>query len=81
MEKEMIPYIDRLEEIYTSKMNEEKVNNFLWDLIKDWRVYYVRFMDPRRQSVQNQQPIIEGKIKDELIEELAEGIEKEVISE
>ena len=39
-------------------------------------------MEPRISSVQqSKQPIIEGKIKDELIEDLAEGIEKEVISE
>lgn len=81
MEKEVLPYIQQLEEVYASNMNEEKVNHLLWDLIKTWRLYYVRFMDPRRQLQQSQQPMIEGKIKDELIEELAEGIEKEVISE
>lgn len=81
MEKEVIPYINQLEDVYANKMDEEKVNSLLWDLIKSWRVYYVRFMEPRRQAPQNQQPIIEGKIKDELVEELAEGIEKEVISE
>ena len=38
-------------------------------------------MKSNKQYIQNQQPIIQGKIKDELIQELAEGIEKEVISE
>jgi len=82
IEKEILPLVVQLEGIYAEGMNEEAVNKFMWDLIKIWRLCFVRFMEPRISSVQqSKQPIIEGKIKDELIEDLAEGIEKEIISE
>jgi len=81
-EKELMPFIEQLEKINSNNtIDETKVNDLIWILIKKWRMYYVQFMEPNRQSIQNQQPIIQGKIRDELIEELAEGIEKEVISE
>lgn len=79
IEKEVIPYVNKLEELHNEKMEQEKTDNLLWDLIKTWRLYYVRFMDLRPQ--QQQQLTIEGKIKDELIDELADGLEKEMINE
>lgn len=82
IKKEVLPLIDQLNEVFSKDMNEDLVNKLMWDLIKNWRLYYVRFMEPRKTSIQqSKQPIIEGKIKDELVDELAEGIEKEVISE
>ena len=78
---EVIPHIKKLEELHGNGMHEEQVNDLLWKLIKEWREYYIRFLEPSKQPIQSKIPIIEGRIKDELVKELAEGIEKEVIGE
>lgn len=78
---EILPLIKKLQEIYENNIEEKQINNLLWDLIKKWRIYYIQFMEPIIQLNQTQPLIIEEKIKDELVKELAEGIEKEVINE
>lgn len=77
--KEVVPKIDRF---FTAieKKDENFVNDFLWDMIKEWRLYYLRFLEFRRQVKKKlkDQPVMDEQTKSELVDELAEGLEKEI---
>jgi len=80
IEKEVLPDIEKLSSILTESNNEVVINDFLWDLIKKWRIDYIRFLEPRRTG----QPQYQGQllanepVKSELVDELAKGLEEEV---
>ena len=80
MEEEVIPLVDSLLKLQENNFEEDSVNEFLWKLICKWRLYYIKFLEARtiKQS-QNKKPVIGEKIKDELVDELVEGIETEVV--
>ena len=51
-------------------------------MIKSWRLYFVRFLERARPSIsEGKKPVLNEKIKEEIVEDLAEGLQKEVISE
>jgi len=40
IEKELMPYIIKFKEMNSSKIDETKVNDLIWELIQSWRMYY-----------------------------------------
>jgi len=83
VEKEIIPNVQKIESI-VSRINDPEVegavNEILWDLIKQWRTDFVKFLEPRSQAqLQSKgKPTITEPVKSELVDELAESLEDEV---
>lgn len=47
----VLPYVNRAIEILKEPLNVGKVNDLLWDLIKEWRQLFLVYMEPRRTTI------------------------------
>lgn len=80
---EIIPQINKLEKFLTDQNKKEKVNDLLWELIREWRFDFIKFLDVRRTNPTNPTPVqvqedIKPAVKSKLVEELAKSLEDEV---
>jgi len=83
VEKETIPNLEKISSIF-KRIDEpevvDSVNDLLWDLIKQWRADFIKFLEPRTQiqSQSKSKPSMTEPVKSELVKELAESLEDEV---
>lgn len=81
--KELIPLTKKVVEIYNSMNSEnyqnETIDDFLWSLIKIWRLYFVKFMEQGQISYSmREEQIPEDPEKSKLVDEVTKYIEKEI---
>lgn len=81
IKNEVIPYVEKLEEICSNQQSSESdVNDLLWELIKLWREYFIKFLDIKRSPSQPLQvkEDVKPPVKSKLVDELAKSLEDEI---
>jgi hypothetical protein len=78
IEKRLFPYLDRINKALSNDkdVNVSEVNSILWDLIVEWRIQYIRFMELPRQVVSKGVEIPE-ELREKLSESITEALETE----
>lgn len=82
--KEIIPHASEIISIYSSLTDSndqaDKIDILLWELIKIWRLYYIKFMEVIQPSysIRKQKSTKEDVEKSELVEEVTKYIEDEI---
>lgn len=81
MTKHIIPLIEHFFKIKsTSTEYVNDFNDYLWDLIKLWRSFYIQYMERAKATLKSkpEESNIQEPIKAKLVDEIAKGLEEEV---
>jgi len=82
VEKEIFPFIDKISNIYTQKKDVSEVDDVLWELVKGWREFFIRYMELPTVRLRFEKEVERGielpsEVKKKLTESITKTLEKE----
>lgn len=83
VEKEVLPFVDKIINTHNllkkGDATNDDVDDLLWSMIKTWRNYFVKFIEPNSvpNSIRREQETTETPEATELIKEITKHIEEE----
>lgn len=83
VQDEFIPHVTKALDYLKSNKNETEsmeINNILWDLIKIWRIYFIKFTEVRPNLAMRKSSLKE-QTKSRIADALSKSLEKEITGE
>lgn len=78
--KELLPLIDEIIMINNKTDRNEVIDNVLWETIKIWRLYFLKYMEIRQPTVSIKEEYVSSEEKEmsKLVDEVTKKIEEDV---